>query len=108
MESPQRDIQQRVAALLLAGAMVLAASAEEDFFRRYLEKHPGVAEDDLIEVVAGDPADRVLAVIHHPDLGLDPLAVELFRIDGAAAIELDLLSQPGLVRHSSFDILHFC
>ena len=51
---------------------------------------PEVAEDDLIEVVTGDPLDRVLAVIHHPDLGLDPIAVDLFRIDGAAAIEVDV------------------
>jgi len=77
-------------ALLFASAIVLVAAGEDGFFRDYLAKHPGVAEDDLIEVVAGDPIDRVLAVIHHPDLGLDPLAVELFRIDGAAAIETDL------------------
>jgi hypothetical protein len=97
MESPQRDIQQRLAALLLAGAMVLAASAEEDFFWGYLERHPGVAEDDLIEVAAGDSLERVLAVIHHPDLGVDPIAVELLRIDGAGAIEVDvreILAEP--------------
>jgi len=90
MKSPQRDNYPRLVALLLASAIALAASAEQDFFRGYLANHPGVAEDDLIEVVAGDPLDRVLAVIHHPDLGLDPIAVDLFRIDGAAAIEIDL------------------
>jgi tetratricopeptide (TPR) repeat protein len=90
MEFPQQDARRLVVALLLAGAVALAASSEKPFFRDYLEKHPGVAEDDLLEVSAGDPADRALAVIHHPDLGLDPLAVEMFRIEGAAAIELDL------------------
>jgi hypothetical protein len=29
-------------------------------------------------------------VVHHPDLGLDPLAVDLFHIDGGAAIEIEL------------------
>jgi tetratricopeptide (TPR) repeat protein len=90
MESVRNDTQQRLLALLLASWVALAASGEEEFFRSYLEKHPGVAEDELIEVVAGDPLDRVLAVIHHPDLGLDPRGVDLFRIDGAAAIELEL------------------
>jgi tetratricopeptide (TPR) repeat protein len=90
MESPQQVTQRRVAALLLASAITLAASGGEDFFRGYLEKHPGAAEDELIEVRTGDPADRALAVIHHPDLGLDPLAVDLFRIDGASTVELDL------------------
>lgn len=90
MESPRQDNHQRLVALLLASAIALAASGEQDFFRGYLAKHPGVAEDDLIGVVAGDPLDRVLAVIHHPDLGLDPLAVDLFQLDGAAAIEIDL------------------
>jgi len=90
MNLPEQDTRRRVAAILLAGVITLAASGEEDFFRGYLEKHPEVAEDELIGVGAGDPADRALAVIYHPDLGLDPLAVDLFRIDGAAAIELDL------------------
>jgi tetratricopeptide (TPR) repeat protein len=90
MESVRHDTQQRLLALLLAGWVALAASGEQEFFRAYLEKHPGVGEDDLIEVVAGDPLDRALAVIHHPGLGLDPRGVDLFRIDGAAAIELDL------------------
>jgi hypothetical protein len=90
MESPQRNTSQRVAVLLLASAITLGVSGEDGFFRRYLEAHPEVAEDELIGVVPGDPADRVLAVVHHPDLGVDPLAVDLFGIDGAAAVELDL------------------
>jgi hypothetical protein len=97
MESPQRNILQRLAALLLASAITLAAAGERDHFRHYLEEHPGVAEDELIEVAAGDPADRVLAVIHHPDLGVDPLGVDLFRIEGAGAVELDvreILAEP--------------
>lgn len=97
MKSPQPDIQQRVAAILIAGAMTLAASVEVDFFRSYLEKHPGVAEDDLIALAPGDPIDRVLAVIHHPDLGVDPLSVELLRIDGAGSSAVDsreILARP--------------
>jgi hypothetical protein len=90
MESSQRKLPQRVAALLLASAITLGASGEESFFRRYLEDHPGVAEDELIGVAAGDSTDRVLAVVHHPDLGVDPLAVDLFGIEGAGAVELDL------------------
>jgi tetratricopeptide (TPR) repeat protein len=89
MESPKRNTRQRLAALLLAGAIALAASGEKDPFRRYLEEHPGVAEDELIEVAAGDPLDRALAVIHHPDLGVDPLCVDLLRIEGAGAVPLD-------------------
>ena len=97
MVPPQQNIQPRMVALLLAGALALAASGEEDFFRGYLERHPGVGEDELLEVVAGDPADRALAVIHHPDLGMDPLAVDLFRIDGAGAREVavgEILVEP--------------
>jgi tetratricopeptide (TPR) repeat protein len=90
MVSPQRNNPPRVAALLLAGALALAASGEEDFFRAYLEKHPGLGEDELLEVMAGDPPDRVLAVIHHPDLGVDPLALDPLRIEGAGAIEVAL------------------
>lgn len=98
MQPPREDHHRRLVALLLASAIALAAAAEDDFFRSYLAGHPGVAEDDLIEVVAGDFLDRVLAVIHHPDLGVDPLGVDLFRIDGATAIEIDLrqtLARPG-------------
>lgn len=97
MELSQQHLQRRVAALLLASAIALAASGGEDSFRDYLEKHPGVAEDELIAVAAGDPAERVLAVIHHPDLGVDPIDVDLFRIDGAGAVELDvkgILAEP--------------
>ncbi len=90
MDLSQRKTQQRVAILLLASAFVLAASDREDFFQAYLKEHPGVTEDELIEVVEGDPVDRVLAVIHHPDLGVNPLGLDLFRIDGAGTIELDV------------------
>jgi hypothetical protein len=90
MESPQPNIRQRVAGILVASAIALASSGEEEFFRGYLEKHPGIAEDELIEVAAGDPPDRVLAVIHHPDLGVDPVAVDPCRIDGTSTVELDV------------------
>ncbi len=90
MKSPQQVTRRRVAALLLASAIILAASGEDDFFRGYLEKHPEVTEDELIEVSAGDGIDRALAVVHHPDLGLDPIAVDVFRMEGAATTELDL------------------
>lgn len=90
MKPQKRKTKQRVAILLLASAVVLAASGPEDFFRSYLKEHPGVTEDELIEVAEGDPVDRVLAVIHHPDLGVNPLGLDLFRIDGAGTIELDL------------------
>ena len=90
MKSPQQVTRRRVAALLLASAIILAASGEDDFFRGYLEKHPEVTEDELIEVSAGDGTVRALAVVHHPDLGLDPLAVDMFRIEGAATTELDI------------------
>jgi hypothetical protein len=79
-----------MAILLLASAVVLAASGPEDFFRAYLEEHPGVTEDELIEVAAGDRLDRVLAVVHHPDLGVDPLGLDLHRIDGTGTVALDL------------------
>ena len=97
MESPQRDNHQRLVALLLASAIALAASGEQDYFRGYLAKHPGVAEDDLIGVVEGDPLDRALAVIHHPDLGVDPLALDPLRIEGAGAVEVavgEILVEP--------------
>jgi tetratricopeptide (TPR) repeat protein len=90
MKLPQRYSRQRLTTLLLASALALAASGQEDFFQSYLENHPGVTEDELIELAVGDPLERVLAVIHHPDLGVDPLAVELSRIDGAGAVALDL------------------
>jgi hypothetical protein len=94
MEPLQRKTEQRVAILLLASAVLLAASSREDFFRAYLKEHPGVTEDELIEVAAGDPLDRVLAVIHHPDLGVNPLGLNLFRIDGAGTVELDVREIP--------------
>jgi len=100
MQPPQRNIQKRVAGILIASAIALASSGEEEFFRAYLEKHPRVAEDELIEVAAGDPPDRVLAVIHHPDLGVDPLAVDPCRIDGTSTVELDvreMLAEPATV-----------
>jgi len=90
MKSPPRYIWPCLAALLLASAVALAASGEENPFRRYLEEHPGVAEDELIGLTAGDPADRVLAVVHHPDLGVDPLGVDLLRIEGAGTVALDV------------------
>ena len=90
MESPQQATRRSVAALLLTSAIVLGVSGEDDFFRSYLERHPEVSEDELIEVGAGDRLDRALAVIHHPDLGLDPLAADLSCIEGAATTELDL------------------
>jgi len=90
MKFPQQVTRRSVATLLLASAIVLGASGEDDFFRSYLERHPEVTEDDLIEVSAGDRLDRALAVVHHPDLGLDPLAVDLSRVEGATTTALDL------------------
>jgi len=89
MEFRQQDTRWRVVTLLLASALSLAASGDDTFFQGYLKKHPEVSEDDLLEVRAGDQADRALAVIYHPDLGLDPVGVDLFQIDGAAAIKLE-------------------
>ena len=76
-----------VCVLLLSGLLGLPAAAETggaDPFRAYLESHPGTSEEDLLDVAPGDPLDRVLAVVHHPDLGVDPEETSLHRIDGVA------------------------
>jgi hypothetical protein len=76
-----------VSVLLLAGLLGLPAAAERtgaDPFRAYLAAHPGTSEEDLLDVAPGDPLERVLAVVHHPDLGVDPVETSLHRIDGVA------------------------
>jgi hypothetical protein len=90
MNSPRRKTRFRLASALLAGAISLGASTQEEFFQGYLKEHPEVAEEDLIEVAVGDSVDRVLAVIHHPDLGVDPLSVDLSRIDGAGVVPVEV------------------
>jgi tetratricopeptide (TPR) repeat protein len=75
--------------LALGGAVPGRADAA-DFFSRYLEAHPGVEEEDLLEVARGDLPARVLAVVHHPHLGVDPVAVASFEIDGPTLLPVSL------------------
>ncbi len=75
------------AGLALAVLLLTAASAS-DPYQRYRAAHPGEGEEDLFEVAAGDSLDRVLAVVHHPELGVDPEQVAFYRIDGPALLPL--------------------
>jgi hypothetical protein len=79
----------RPAALMTA--LLLVAAAPADPYQAFRAAHPEVGEDELLEVSSGDSLERVLAVLHHPDTGFGPVALELWRVDreGATSVALD-------------------
>ena len=85
--------------ILAAGVAIALAVASgaraDDPFRRYVETHPGIEEEDLLDLTAGDPPDRVLAVLYNPDLDVDPVQVTAFQIDGPTLLEVPLARAVG-------------
>lgn len=65
---------------LLALVVRAADAVPEDPFQAYRSAHPDVPDEDLLEVSAGDPVSRVLAVIHHPDSGIGPREVRALEV----------------------------
>jgi hypothetical protein len=82
--------RRRLAGLGAALLLGLAAAASDPYLA-YRSAHPEVGEDELLEVSAGDDLERVLAVLHHPDAGFGPAALDLWRVDreGATPVSLD-------------------
>lgn len=80
-----------VTSLALAPVASAAASADPtDPYSLYRAAHPAVEEEDLLEVTLDDPPSRVLAVVHHPHLGVDPVQVNAFEIDGPTLLPTPL------------------
>ena len=72
-------------AFVAAAAAGAAQALPEDPYAAYRAKHPEVAEEDLLEVRVGDRLPRVLAVLHHPDAGFDPLELQVVHADRPGA-----------------------
>lgn len=86
----------------LALALVLgvpgAAVAAPDPFQAYRAWKPQLADEDLLEVAAGDSIARVLAVIYNPDSGVAPRRVRVSELQASGPVErapAELAGEPG-------------
>ncbi len=74
----------------LALALVLGlpgAAAASDPFQTYRTWKPHLADEDLLEVAAGDSVARVLAVIYNPDSGVAPRRVRVSELTANGPVE---------------------
>jgi len=85
------------AALALALVVGAGTARASDPYRAYRDAHPGLAEEDLLDVERGDDLARVLAVLHNPDAGVGPrrLRVRELGRGGGRPLDVDTLLAPG-------------
>ncbi|MCC6639551.1 MAG: hypothetical protein IT386_00130 [Deltaproteobacteria bacterium] len=73
--------------LLAAGDAGADEAPEPDPLHVFLDEHPGMRGEELIDVAAGDGIDRVLAVVHNTESGLVVRALRVSEVAGSVAIE---------------------
>jgi len=88
----------RALAVALVVGLPATAQASVDPFHAYRAWKPGVADEELLEVAAGDSLARVLAVIYNPDAGVGPRRVRVSELAASGPVERDpesLAGEPG-------------
>jgi hypothetical protein len=76
----------------LALVLVAGAASASDPYQAYRAAHPGLAEEDLLDVERGDDLARVLAVLHNPDAGVGPQRLRVRELGRGGGRSLDVAS----------------
>jgi len=82
------------AALALSLAAGADAAGAADPWKVYQDRHPGLAEEDLLDVARGDDLPRVLAILHNPDAGFGPTRVRVRDLGGGRVLAQDDVLAP--------------